>query len=139
MNEETHHKMSKKIAQLTKVIFHLHSKNEENSAMHTSIQNAYEKEIETLLNSSNSIISKQKDVITKAQEGDAWKAKIRDLETHHVQEKEESQRQFEQYKTALQAKEADLERQHKQKVAEMKTEVMDIKAGFDNRVQEFKK
>ena len=29
-----HHKMSKKIAQLTKVIFHLHSKNEEN-ANHT--------------------------------------------------------------------------------------------------------
>ena len=44
MNEETHHKMSKKIAQLTKVIFHLYSKNEEKSAMHTSIQNAYEKE-----------------------------------------------------------------------------------------------
>ena len=131
--------MSKKIAQLTKVIFHLHSKNEENSAMHTSIQNAYEKEIETLLNSSNSIISKQRDVITKAQEGDAWKAKIRDLENQHIKEKEESQRQFEQYKNALQLKEADLERQHKQKVADMKTEVMDIKAGFDNRVQEFKK
>jgi len=29
--DETHHKMSKKIAQLTKVIFHLHSKNEENA------------------------------------------------------------------------------------------------------------
>ena len=110
MNEETHHKMSKKIAQLTKVIFHLHSKNEENSAMHTSIQNAYEKEIETLLNSSNSIISKQRDVITKAQEGDAWKAKIRDLENQHIKEKEDSQRQFEQYKTALQAKEHELEK-----------------------------
>jgi len=29
-NKDVHHKMSKKIAQLTKVIFHLHSKNEEN-------------------------------------------------------------------------------------------------------------
>lgn len=33
MNEEVHHKMSKKIAQLTKVIFHLHSKNEENNSL----------------------------------------------------------------------------------------------------------
>jgi hypothetical protein len=49
ISEETHHKMSKKIAQLTKVIFHLHSKNEENSQMHTAISNAYEKEIEMLL------------------------------------------------------------------------------------------
>jgi hypothetical protein len=49
ISEETHHKMSKKIAQLTKVIFHLHSKNEENNQMHTAISNAYEKEIEMLL------------------------------------------------------------------------------------------
>ena len=80
MSEEIHHKMSKKIAQLTKVIFHLHSKNEENSAMHTAIQNAYEKEIETLLRSANNVVAKQRDTITQAQEGDKWKAKIKELE-----------------------------------------------------------
>ena len=66
MSEETHHKMSKKIAQLTKVIFHLHSKNEENANMQTAISNAYEKEIETLLSNANSVITKQKEQITKA-------------------------------------------------------------------------
>ena len=49
MSEETHHKMSKKIAQLTKVIFHLHSKSEENNLIATAQTNAYEKEIEILL------------------------------------------------------------------------------------------
>lgn len=58
MNEEVHHKMSKKIAQLTKVIFHLHSKNEENNALQTALQNAYEKEIETLLANANGVISR---------------------------------------------------------------------------------
>lgn len=58
LTEETHHKMSKKIAQLTKVIFHLHMKNEENGLMHTCIKNAYEKEIETLLTQANSVILK---------------------------------------------------------------------------------
>jgi len=139
MNEETHHKMSKKIAQLTKVIFHLHSKNEENSAMHTSIQNAYEKEIETLLNSANSVISKQKDSIEKAQDGEKWRQKIRDLEEQHTAEKKESHRNFDKYKAALERKEQDMEREHKQKIVDMKTEVMDLKAGFDARVQEFKK
>ena len=66
MSEETHHKMSKKIAQLTKVIFHLHSKNEENQAYSTSLTNAYEKEIETILTSANGIVSKQKDALEKA-------------------------------------------------------------------------
>lgn len=58
MNEEVHHKMSKKIAQLTKVIFHLHSKNEENNTLQTALQNAYEKEIETLLANANGVISR---------------------------------------------------------------------------------
>ena len=94
MNEETHHKMSKKIAQLTKVIFHLHSKNEENNSMQTAIQNAYEKEIETLLASANNVISRQKEQLTRAQEGEAWKQKIRAIEGQHLDEKKESLEQF---------------------------------------------
>lgn len=58
VSEETHHKMSKKIAQLTKVIFHLHSKNEENSNTQTACNNAYEKEIEQLLIAANSVIAR---------------------------------------------------------------------------------
>lgn len=55
--------MSKKIAQLTKVIFHLHSKNEENNNSYTATNNAYEKEIEQLLIAANSVIAKQKDAL----------------------------------------------------------------------------
>ena len=62
--------------------------------MNTAIQNAYEKEIETLLNSANGVITRQKDALTHAQEGDAWKAKIRSLESQHVEEKRESLEQF---------------------------------------------
>ena len=63
ISEETHHKMSKKIAQLTKVIFHLHSKNEENNIAQTASNNAYEKEIEQLLIAANGLIAKQKDAL----------------------------------------------------------------------------
>ena len=121
MNEETHHKMSKKIAQLTKVIFHLHSKNEENSTMSTAVQNAYEKEIETLLNSANGVISRQKEALTRAQEGEAWKAKIRQLEQQHIEDKKESQEQFKEYKARLLSKEQALEAEQKAKVADFKS------------------
>jgi uncharacterized protein (DUF342 family) len=76
ISEETHHKMSKKIAQLTKVIFHLHSKNEENLNTQTASNNAYEKEIETMLIAANSVIAKQKDALKQAQDGTSWKEKI---------------------------------------------------------------
>ena len=43
---DLHHKMSKKIAQLTKVIYHLNSKNEEHTDDLTSLADAYETEID---------------------------------------------------------------------------------------------
>lgn len=43
---DLHHKMSKKIAQLTKVIYHLNSKNEEHNDDLTSLADAYETEID---------------------------------------------------------------------------------------------
>ncbi len=76
ISEETHHKMSKKIAQLTKVIFHLHSKNEENANTQQASNNAYEKEIETLLVAANTVITKQKEALKQAQDGTSWKEKI---------------------------------------------------------------
>jgi 5,10-methylenetetrahydrofolate reductase len=57
-SKDVHHKMSKKIAQLTKVIFHLHSKNEENSQYQNSLTGAYEREIETILREANTVVAR---------------------------------------------------------------------------------
>ena len=46
---DLHHKMSKKIAQLTKVIYTLNSKNEDQRELMTGIKDAYETEIDGLL------------------------------------------------------------------------------------------
>jgi hypothetical protein len=48
MDEEgdLHYKMCKKIAQLTKVIYHLHSKNEEHEYEMRDLANAYELQVE---------------------------------------------------------------------------------------------
>ena len=77
--------------------------------MQTAIQNAYEKEIETLLQSANGVIARQKDQLTHAQEGEAWKSKIRALEQQHIEEKRESLEQFQEYKKRLLSKEQALE------------------------------
>jgi len=58
--------------------------------MQTAVQNAYEREIETLLNSANGVISKQKEALVRAQEGEAWKKKISALEAEHLESKKES-------------------------------------------------
>ena len=56
------------------------------------------------------------------------------MEEDHIEEREASQQQFSEYKNALQSKEQKLEEDHKARVADMKTQVMDLKKGFDNRV-----
>jgi hypothetical protein len=43
---DLHHKMSKKIAQLTKVIFHLNSRNEEHESDVKGLSDSYENEID---------------------------------------------------------------------------------------------
>ena len=58
-----------------------------------------------ILNTSNSVIKIQKEALTHANEGEAWKAKIHQLEQQHVEEKIESLLQFEEYKKQLLLKE----------------------------------
>ena len=96
--EETHHKMSKKIAQLTKVIFHLHSKNEENGIYQTSLTNCHEKEMEQILKEANEIIMKQKSEIEKAKNDSSLKDKMKKLEADHVKERKDTQKEFDVYK-----------------------------------------
>ena len=66
--KDVHHKMSKKVAQLTKVIFHLHSKNEENSQYQSALVSAYEREIDTILSQANTMINRQKEALAMAKE-----------------------------------------------------------------------
>ena len=112
ISKDTHHKMSKKIAQLTKVIFHLHSKNEENSQYHQALVNAYEKEIETILRDANTVVNRQKDALDRVKEQNSVKDKIKEIEEKHDKEKKETQKQFEEYKQKVQNKEQQMEKEY---------------------------
>lgn len=68
----------------------MHSKNEENSQYQNSLVGAYEKEIETILREANNVISRQKEALDRAKEGNSLKDKMRELEDKHVQERKES-------------------------------------------------
>lgn len=82
---------------------------------------------------------KQKEALTKAQEGAQVKEKFKQIEQAHISDREASQVEFKNYKAMMMMKERTIEEEHTKKVQEFKTAVMDMKAGFDNRVGEFKK
>ena len=95
---EIHNRMSKKIAQLTKVIYHLHTKNEENKSFTQALSKAHDKEIESILKDANRIVGKYKTALEKQQKQGDLKVMIRELEEKHDREKLESQSQFREYK-----------------------------------------
>ena len=62
------------------MIFHLHSKNEENSIYQTSVSDTHEKEMEIILKEANDIISKQKSEILKSKENNKVGDKLKKIE-----------------------------------------------------------
>ena len=83
--------------------------------MQQAISNAYEKEIETLLTQANSTIGKQKDALVKANENSGLKERVKELEKMHVDERQTSQKAFQDYQGALRQKESKLEKEHQEK------------------------
>jgi hypothetical protein len=64
---DLHHKMSKKIAQLTKVIYHLNTRNEDHQSELDNLSNNQNFEIQQILRDAAARITKFKDVIDQKQ------------------------------------------------------------------------
>jgi gas vesicle protein len=65
---DLHHKMSKKIAQLTKVIYHLNTKNEDHMIEIDQINSNHQLEIQQILRDAANRISKFKEAIESKQQ-----------------------------------------------------------------------
>ncbi|CAJ1431095.1 unnamed protein product [Effrenium voratum] len=66
--DEIHHKMSKKVAQLTKVIFHLNTRNDEADQHLVAVTQAYETEVQQILKDANAKLRKLSEVVWAGQQ-----------------------------------------------------------------------
>jgi len=95
--------------------------------------------METILKEANEIILRQKTEIEKAKNNQDLKSKIKQIENEHINERKQSQREFEVFKQQMAEKEAHLEREYKEKALDMKDNLVSIKKKFEDRCEEFKK
>lgn len=65
---DLHQKMSRKIAQLSKVIYHLNNKGEDNDFAVQDLADQYESEIESILRDAATKINRFKDMVNKEKE-----------------------------------------------------------------------
>ena len=132
---DAHHKMSKKIAQLTKVIFHLHTRNEENTQYVDCVTKAYEKELDNLVSEANSIIQRQKDSILTLKKSADASSKISELQERHDKEKRESQKLYEDLKLSIEAKEKDTANEQESKLAKIREELLGLTSKYEGKVK----
>ncbi|XP_066489025.1 protein FAM184B [Tiliqua scincoides] len=133
--QELQLKMCKKIAQLTKVIYALNTKNDEHEASIQALEEAHQEEIQHILAETKEAALRYKN---KVEEEQALRKHIQTLEEtleKYRRLKEEAPPEFAACKKQVEARELGSETQQADERIEFPKEMLRVKPDFENRVQ----
>uniref|UniRef100_A0A2K6PLS5 Family with sequence similarity 184 member A n=1 Tax=Rhinopithecus roxellana TaxID=61622 RepID=A0A2K6PLS5_RHIRO len=129
--------MSKKIAQLTKVIYALNTKNDEHESAIQALRDAHEEEIQQILAETRERILQYKSKVTEELD---LRRKIQVLEASledHIKMKQQALTEFEAYKRRVEDMQLCAEAQHVQRIVTMSREVEEIRRKFEEKLRSF--
>ncbi|XP_012685130.2 protein FAM184A isoform X2 [Clupea harengus] len=135
--QDLHLKMSKKIAQLTKVIYALNTKNDEHEAAIQTLKEAHEEEVQQILSETREKIMHYKSKITDEMD---LKRRIQSLEESmelHERMKRQALAEFETYRQRVEDMQLCTEAQHTQRVVSMSREVEEMRRNFEEKLRSF--
>lgn len=134
---DLHLKMSKKIAQLTKVIYALNTKNDEHDAFVETLKKSHEEELQQLIAETKGKIESFKERLGVVSE---QKHKIEVLESIVSKErlqKEEALSGFENMKRQYEEKQSLFQHDYSDKILSMSKEMLSSKKEFEDRLRDF--
>ncbi|XP_062863854.1 protein FAM184A [Trichomycterus rosablanca] len=134
---DLHLKMSKKIAQLTKVIYALNTKNDEHEEALRSLKDTHDDEIEHLLSETREKILQYRSRTGGEAE---LKRRLQALEESlelQEQMKREALAEFELYRRRVEEMRLSSEEQHSQRVTSMQREAEELRHDFEDRLRSF--
>ncbi|UPR00241.1 FAM184 domain-containing protein [Chloropicon primus] len=132
--EGIQHRMGKKIAQLTKVIYHLNNKNEDHEYDLQDVENQYENEIQTILQDTASKLNRFQAELRTKNDNQRVAQATRKLEEDHG-------RQVKAYENEIQRlreKSMTVKKQFEHQVSGLMNELQHVKGEFTARLLEFK-
>lgn len=91
---DMHHKICKKMAQLTRVIYQMNTRNDENDLVSKMRVQAYEDELTKVVQDCNTIIGKYKSELENNNQQEEIKKKLRKLEDKVFTEKEKAKTDY---------------------------------------------
>ena len=134
---ELHSKMSKKIAQLTKVIYHLNTRNDDHEQEMAALAAQHESEINGILRDAAGKINKFKDALAGQREAAKEATTVRMLQERHEADKASVLAQFEAYKRTVKERERANQTEYASRLRELTRSMDDAKARFRERMEEF--
>uniref|UniRef100_A0A3Q3NAB1 Uncharacterized LOC113127602 n=1 Tax=Mastacembelus armatus TaxID=205130 RepID=A0A3Q3NAB1_9TELE len=135
--QDLHLKMSKKIAQLTKVIYALNTKNDEHEEEIESLKEAHEDEVQHIVTETRDKIMQYKSKI--ADEADLRRrlASLEESVELHEHMKRQALAEFEMYRQRMEDSQLCTEAQHTQRVVSMSREVEEMRRDFEEKLRAF--
>eukprot|EP00128_Syssomonas_multiformis_P004954 Colp12_sorted_trinity150504_noHs@26789 len=122
---EMHLKMSKKIAQLTKVIYHLNTLNDEHEAELAELTETYEAEILAITQDAEQRIAKYKEMFDTERKGLLTESENKML------------LDFQEFKAKAAEREENMKQTYKRQTTEMAEELEKMRKLFESRLQSF--
>ncbi|XP_016387896.1 protein FAM184A-like [Sinocyclocheilus rhinocerous] len=135
--QDLHLKMSKKISQLTKVIYALNTKNDEHEDAIQSLKEAHDEEVQHILTE-----AREKILHYKSKIGDEvdLKRRLQSLEESvelHEHMKRQALAEFEMYRQRMEDTQLCTEAQHTQRVVSMSREMEEMRHEFEEKLRSF--
>ncbi|XP_055494535.1 protein FAM184B-like [Leucoraja erinacea] len=136
-DHDMHLKMSKKIAQLTKVIYALNTKSDEHEASLQAAKESHQEEIQHIVAETRSKISQYKSKMGEEMDLRQQIQSLEDTLEKHKKSKDEVLAQFEVYKQQGAEREKNMEREHAERIVALSREMLNIKKEFESNLQHF--
>lgn len=134
---DIHHKMSKKIAQLTKVIYLLNTKNEDHQAELDAMTASHQSEVQQILRDATAKISKFKESVETRQNQVNQEALLEKLTKKHDAEKQQAMKEFQTFKSKATEKEAKIVREYQDKFDGLQAEIETMNGRFKEKITAF--
>ena len=136
-NHEMHVKMSKKIAQLTKVIFSLNTKNDEFEEIIEGLRTTHRSELENVTVECKDKIVHYKQKLELVKEQETLINQLQNLLEDERNEKCQFIADFEKFKSERNQDENDTKSKYERKMTEIVSNLTKIRGEFENRTREF--
>ncbi len=136
---DLHHKMSKKIAQLTKVIYHLNTKNEDNQSMIEAVQQQHQVELDMVAKEALSRMASTKELAEMKQKMMATATQMEKLQKKHGDEKLKTINDFEKFKQLAKEQEEKYTSEFEQKYDFLCADYEKANLSFEEKLIAFEK